>query len=428
LLKFGQGHMSIELDNIIHALRSFGPVFFLDSQSAGHPSANCSYLAALPEVFFEAKGDEITISKSGEKTQFQANPWKAFSYFQQNVDDWLFGFLGYDLKNWNEHLVSENNDSLNLPDLLFFVPKLVLKVDPESQDIEIVKGDLPIQISLDFDVEQELAFDEIQHSVSREEYLQMIRKAQKMIYEGEFYEINLSHQIKMDFLGDPYALYARMKKHAPVPFGAFASLDDYAICCMSPERFLSRKGNRIFSQPIKGTRGRSADAKEDHKLIKELADSEKEKAENLMIVDLVRNDFNRVAVPGTVQVSNLFEIQSFGTVHQMVSSIQAEVQDTIPVEIIKNCFPMGSMTGAPKISAMKSIEKLENYKRGIYSGAIGYFNPKGDFDFNVVIRTALIKNDTLYYSAGGAITSDSDPEKEWEETLTKTEALTNIIK
>ncbi|MGK7369838.1 MAG: chorismate-binding protein, partial [Candidatus Halalkalibacterium sp. M3_1C_030] len=166
---------------------------------------------------------------------------------------------------------------------------------------------------------------------------------------------------------------------------------------------------------------------DDRELREDLRQSMKNRAENLMIVDLVRNDLSKIAKKGSVKVSDLFEIQTFGTVHQMVSTVEAESGTEDPIDIIKACYPMGSMTGAPKISAMKSIEELENYRRGIYSGAIGYINPAGDFDFNVVIRTAIISGGDLYYSVGGAITGDSDPFEEWEETLVKARALTKVL-
>jgi para-aminobenzoate synthetase component 1 len=204
-------------------------------------------------------------------------------------------------------------------------------------------------------------------------------------------------------------------------------VDNVKICCQSPERFLRKEGEKVFSQPIKGTAKRSDCREQDDLLKEELLDSPKEKAENLMIVDLVRNDLSRIARHGSVKVTELFGIQSFGTVHQMVSTVEALTEERDPVSVIKACFPMGSMTGTPKISAMKAIEEYEDYKRGIYSGAIGYITPNGNFDFNVVIRTAIIKKDEIFYSVGGAVTSDSIPANEWQETLIKARALLDTV-
>ena len=428
MLKFGQGHMDISMENILHALSGYSPVIFLESQSDEHPASRYSYLAGLPEASLTAHGDKITRMEEGEVQAIDQNPWDALREFRKDYPDWLFGYISYDLKNFSENLHSHNPDPVRAPDLYFMKPGLVLRQNLKRGDAEVLKGDLPVEISLDFNVESQVDFDQLEFSVDKRSYLDTIREAQRRIKEGDFYEINLSHQLNMDFAGDPVVLYNRMKEAGPVPFGAFLQLDDLSIACASPERFLARDGDRIFSQPIKGTRGRGATVEEDEQLKKELEESDKEKAENLMIVDLVRNDFNRVAVTGSVQVPHLFEIQTFGTVHQMVSTIEARVGKISPVDILRACFPMGSMTGAPKISAMKSIEELENYKRGVYSGTIGYMTPSGDFDFNVVIRSALLKNDHLYYSVGGAITSDSDPEKEWEESLIKARALTEAMK
>jgi para-aminobenzoate synthetase component 1 len=201
------------------------------------------------------------------------------------------------------------------------------------------------------------------------------------------------------------------------------NFEGFEICSSSPERFLSRSGDTAWSQPIKGTAPKSGGLESARKL----AASEKERAENLMIVDLVRNDLNRIAEKGTVKVTGLFEIQSFETVYQMVSTVECKTPEaTDSLELIKACFPMGSMTGAPKIAAMKAIDVFEEYKRGIYSGALGYFKPNGDFDLNVVISTAIIDGNKLVYPVGGAITSDSDPEEEWDETMLKAKAITNL--
>jgi len=267
----------------------------------------------------------------------------------------------------------------------------------------------------------------LKYSVERDQYLECIKEAKRKISEGDYYELNLSHQLFARFEGDPYALYQKMREVGPVPFGAYMQKENLSVCSMSPERFLAKQGSRVYSQPIKGTIHRGVNETDDRKLREGLRESLKDRAENLMIVDLVRNDLSRIARKGSVEVSELFQIQTFGTVHQMVSTVEAEAETENPIEIIKACYPMGSMTGAPKISAMKSIEELENYRRGIYSGAIGYLDPKGDFDFNVVIRTAIISGSNLFYSVGGAITGDSDPEQEWEETLVKARALTKVL-
>lgn len=405
-----------------------GSVILLESQSGEHPWSQKSYLAALPKAEIKARNNRISIIRNGEERQKTGNPWKALQAFRQEYGDWLFGYLGYDLKNHIEKLNSRNSDQVQAPDLYFMVPDLLLEINEKTDEIKVITGNLPenseVNIVADSGSGQ---LENLRCQTSEEEYLTKIDEAQNRITEGDFYEINLSHQMYGDFQGDPFELYQQMKQVGPVPFGAYMQMDNLRICCQSPERFLRKEGNTVFSQPIKGTSQRGEDTGKDEKLKQHLLSSEKEKAENLMIVDLVRNDLSRIAKSGSVKVPELFTIQSFGTVHQMVSTVSAEAEEKDPVEILKACFPMGSMTGAPKISAMKTIEELEDYRRGIYSGAIGYMTPVGDFDFNVVIRTAIIQQSKLFYSVGGAITSDSDPQSEWEETLIKARALTNAL-
>lgn len=417
----------IPLRRLVDLLGKRGPVILLESQSADHPSGSKSFIAALPERELKIYGNRAAAAERSQKE----DPWEAFREFYDRSGGWLFGYLGYDLKNNLEALESANPDPVGAPDLYLMYPGIVLEVDLDRNTTTLRKGSLPSDLpALNGDPHtksvREFSVENVAPVTDREEYLRRIREAQYRIREGEFYEINLSHQMRGTLTGRAYSLYEAMRRRGPVPFGAYISFGDVRICCASPERFLARRGSRVFSQPIKGTIHRGSNAAEDERLKSWLRHSEKNRAENLMIVDLVRNDLGRIARKGTVKTTGLFEIQSFGTVHQMVSTVEAEAGDLHPADILRACFPMGSMTGAPKISAMNAIEELEDYRRGIYSGCIGYLEPGGDFDFNVVIRTAVIHNNELFYPVGGAITSDSDPEAEWEETLTKARALTEV--
>lgn len=405
-----------------------GEVILLESQMEGHPASSKSYLAGRPEATIRAWGNKIRVQNGNEVKDYIANPWEALQSFQnQNKGEWLFGYLGYDLKNGLESLSSNNKSWIDAPDLFFMKPGFLLQADTHGK-VAVIKGK-PLHTDnkrAGFAQDDKLDL-RLNYRIARDEYLGRIDQVRYDIFEGNYYELNLSHPLVYETNADSIKVYSAMKKAGPVPFGAYMNLGDVAVCCASPERFLAREGNRVWSQPIKGTAKRTNGEQE--KVIQQLRYSKKEQAENLMIVDLVRNDLARVALNGSVRVPELFDIQSFTTVHQMVSTVACEVdgnQDS--VEIIKACFPMGSMTGAPKIAAMKAIEDLENYRRGIYSGAIGYFKPNGDFDFNVVIRTALMQENTLVYPVGGAITSDSESRNEWEETLVKAQAITDIIK
>lgn len=408
---------------LVKKLQVFGDVILLDSQKKDHPASERSYLAAMPKKVLYGLGRYNYLRDGSRTVQIERNPWQTIKEFQESENDWLFGYLGYDLKNYSESLSSENLAYTSLPSYYFMVPELLIEFD-QSGGFEIIKGEIPhLDPSINLENDGFLLQFSNKKSLTENEYKEKVELAHELIHEGEIYEINYSYLKTFDFEGSGWSLYQAMKEIGPVPFGAFLRINDIEVCCASPERFLKREGNRVFSQPIKGTISNLGDSDISH------LKNEKNLAENLMIVDLVRNDLNRVAKPGSVNVLNLFEVQSFKTVHQLVSTVEGTVDSNInSMEIIEACFPMGSMTGAPKIAAMEAIEELEDYKRGIYSGAIGYIKPDGDFDFNVVIRTSIIEDNKLMYPVGGAITSDSTPEDEWQETLIKTDALKKALK
>ncbi len=414
----------LNIDDLVKKLRVFGDVILLESQKADHPSSQRSYLAAKPKETIFSVGKSHYKTKGLTVSKIHGNPWTIIKDFQANSEDWVFGYFGYDLKNDVERLESKNPQFNSLPLYYFMKPEVLIEFELDG-NYRFLKGEMPSldqSVILDEFKDQELKISD-ESSISEEDYIRNVMKTKDLIHEGDVYEINYSYAKQFDFKGSGFHLYQKMRENGPVPFGAYLKLNDVEVCCASPERFLNREGNKVHSQPIKGTISNS-----EFSDIEDLK-SEKNRAENLMIVDLVRNDLNRIAIPGSVKVDRLFEIQSFDTVHQLVSTVECDVEDEMnSLEIIKACFPMGSMTGAPKIAAMQAIDELENYSRGIYSGAIGYFKPNGDFDFNVVIRTAIIEDSTLTYPVGGAITSDSDPHDEWQETKVKTLALKKALK
>lgn len=370
--------------------------------------------------------------------------------YQQTTRDWIFGYLSYDLKNDIEEISSQNFDGLHFPDLYFFQPQklfllkgnelelLYLRVVEEEmeEDFAEIVGSGPDsyregRVERGNVKREEKSVSEIQSRISKEEYVEKVQKMLAYIQRGNIYEANFCQEFYAENKDiKPLEVFRQLNEISAPPFATFLRLEEYHLLSASPERYLKKSGNKVISQPIKGTARRSENIKEDHQIRQKLANDPKEKSENVMIVDLVRNDLSRIAKKGSVRVDELCKVYSFKQVHQMISSISAELKENIsPVETLRATFPMGSMTGAPKISAMQIIEELEETKRGLYSGAVGYFTPNGDFDFNVVIRSILYNANKEYvsFSVGGAITAQSVPEKEYEECLLKAKAMRQVL-
>jgi len=367
-----------------------------------------------------------------------------FKHFVYDVNDWLFGFFSYDLKNELEHLTSENPDNIQMPLIHFFQPRLVFLVKKDVLEIGYLKKyhsekDIDGIFKTIIKTPQTPClplnnnFDEVTHRVDKETYIKKINNIKKHIQQGDIYEMNYCMEFFTYFKNklDVRALYEKLNSISPAPFSCLYSFNEKALICASPERFLKKTGNKLISQPIKGTIKRGNDAEEDKMLAQKLSESEKDKSENVMIVDLVRNDLSHYAQKASVVVEELFGIYSFAQVHQMVSTVSCTLrQDACAIDALLKCFPPGSMTGAPKIRAMQIIEATESTKRGLYSGAVGYITPEKDFDFNVVIRSILLNNEKKYASlmAGGAITAKSIAADEYEECLIKAIAMNKALK
>lgn len=368
----------------------------------------------------------------------EATAGNAFNLLQEKLDstpDWWFGYLAYDLKNEVENLQSNHPDHLHFPDMVFFRPRHVFTIKGEqvmlySDDrhpMQMVKQLQDVAIPEQTTIENKTFASRF----SRDEYLETVNQLKQHIKDGDIYEINFCQEFYIDDITlNPIATFQRFNDISAAPFSAyFRRKNQYALCC-SPERFLQKQGNKLISQPIKGTRRRSLNPTQDERYKAELKDSLKDRAENVMIVDLVRNDLARSCQPGTVKVEELFGIHTFRQVHHMMSTVVGQLRpDCHPVEAIKNAFPMGSMTGAPKVRMMQLAEQYERSKRSVYSGAIGYFTPDGNFDLNVVIRSLFYNADTKYLSfhTGGAIVWDSVPEEEYEECLVKGDAMLKAV-
>lgn len=405
--------------------QQFREAIFLDSNNYNQKYTSFDAILAV-DAFTSIKTDEL-------------NAFEDLKQYQQTSKDWLFGYLSYDLKNDTEALKSKNHDGLHFPELFFFQPKKLFLLKENQLEIKYlnmcddeVEEDLEeIHQITDFSTQLPESSFQIEQRISEEKYLKKVSKMLERIQRGDIYEANFC----MEFFAknatiNPIEIYQKLNEISEPPFAVFFKNHKQFLMSASPERYLKKENDTIISQPIKGTSKRFLDKIEDEKSKQELISNEKERSENIMIVDLVRNDLSKTASKGSVEVEELCGAYSFKQVHHLISTIISKVEaDKSPTEIIKTTFPMGSMTGAPKIAAMQIIEDLEETKRGLYSGAIGYFTPENDFDFNVVIRSILYNQENNYvsFSVGSAITSLSIPEKEYEECLLKAKAMRSVL-
>ncbi|MGF7079988.1 anthranilate synthase component I family protein [Mucilaginibacter sp. UYCu711] len=397
---------------------SFDACCYLDSNSFNDPYSKFDTLIA-----------------AGVKDSITTNTGTAFAdleRFRETHPGWLTGFFSYDLKNEVEDLSSANPDHLHFPDLYFFEPEHLIFINKGKVEIicdnpQLIFNTISHQVLSNYNPDP----INLQSRFSKADYILAVDKIKAHIARGDIYVTNFCQEFYADDAAiDPVATFLQLNRVSPTPFGTFYKWQDNYILCASPERFLAKRGDKLVSQPIKGTAKRGATQQEDEAIKEQLHNSTKELQENVMIVDLVRNDLTHSAKPGTVKTEELFGIYTFNQVHQMISTVVCELQDGLSaIAAIRNTFPMGSMTGAPKINSMRLMEQYERSKRGVYSGAIGYFSPDNDFDFNVVIRTLLYNSVDQYLSfhTGGAITYHSDAEKEYEECLLKAKAILEVL-
>ncbi len=403
--------------------QQFREVVFLDSNVYNQKYSSYDCILAV---------DAFTTIKTDSHNAFED-----LKQYQQTTKDWLFGYLTYDLKNNVEILHSHNFDGLHFPDLFFFQPKKLFLLKGNQLEIQYLRlcdDELEMDLS---EINQCSVFSvegstvKVEQRVSKENYLEKVTKMLEHIHRGDIYEANFC----MEFFAEnttinPIEIYQKLNTISQPPFAVYFKNHTNYLLCASPERYLRKENTKVISQPIKGTAKRYADKDLDEKEKVDLSNNPKERSENIMVVDLVRNDLSHTATKGSVEVEELCGIYSFEQVHQMISTVVSQVENTTsPVEILRTTFPMGSMTGVPKISAMKIIEELEATKRGLYSGAVGYFKPNGDFDFNVVIRSILYSSSHKYvsFSVGSAITSLSNAEQEYEECLLKAKAMFEVL-
>ena len=414
--------------NILFWSQQFDDIVWLDSNQ--HKDQYSSYDAVLAVDAFTAL-----------KTDY-FDAFENLKDYYSSTKDWVFGYLTYDLKNTVEQLSSNNFDGLNFPDLYFFQPKKLFLFKGDTVEIQYLRM---VDDEIDDDLEAINSFVtsgvneksyssepvKIKLRIHKDEYFDKVNTMLAHIHRGDIYEANFCQEFYAEnSIINPLEVYNKLNAISQPPFATFLKCNNNYLLSASPERYIKKEAQKVISQPIKGTAKRSENTEEDELLKNTLSKDNKERSENIMIVDLVRNDLSKTAKKGSVKVEELCKVYSFMQVHQMISTVTSMVSDEVhPVDIIKTTFPMGSMTGAPKISSMKIIEDLEETKRGLYSGSVGYFTPNGDFDFNVIIRSILYNTSNKYlsYSVGGAITAQSDPLKEYEECLIKAKAMREVL-
>lgn len=403
--------------------KQFEDIIFLDSNQTEHLYHDYEAILAV-EAFTAIKSDDV-------------NAFERLDEYQTKTKDWLFGYLSYDLKNDTESITSKNQDHLELPELYFIQPKKIwflTKDSIEAHYLKMVDDEMDADIKSISEIQiPKISSESLRFSPrwEKDEYVSKAKQVLAHIQRGDIYEVNFCQEFFIEHAHiNPYLTFQNLNAISKAPFSSFLKLEHYYALCASPERFIKKEKQKLISQPIKGTARRGVNKYEDEQLKLNLQTDPKEISENIMIVDLVRNDLSKTAEKNSVKVEELCKIYSYEQVHQMVSTVTSKVKPDYSVaEILKSLFPMGSMTGAPKCSAMEIAETYESTRRGLYSGAIGYITPDHDFDFNVVIRTLLYNSEKKYlsYMAGSALTSQANPEQEYEECLVKGKALQYVV-
>jgi len=438
---------------------------FLDSGMDPEKLGRYSFIGIDPFMAMKSRGDEITIVENGDIRKFHSNPFdmlhEILGRYKTEMPDFdipftggAIGYLSYDLCHFIEKLPSKAVDDQQLPESYFCFYDTAIAFDNLKSEAYIISSGFPEmeesrrlqrageriaqvkrQLSL-YSIRDTkpiinhapVADTAIKSNFTREGYIDAVEKVRRYIREGDVFQVNLSQRFETELEIPPYELYLRLRNINPAPFAAYLNFDGVTVVCASPERFLKLNGDRVETRPIKGTRPRGKDSVEDNALAQELLNSAKDRAENIMIVDLERNDLGRVCSYGSVKVKELAILETFPTVFHLTSTVTGRLRENKKlVDLLKASFPGGSITGAPKVRAMEIIDELEPTRRSIYTGAIGYMSFSGDMDLNIVIRTLIIKGRKVYFQAGGGIIYDSNAEEEYLETFHKAKALMDAL-
>jgi len=460
--------LSFKTSDLLGLLKKNREGFLLESSLDTYNLGRYSFFGIDPFLTLQCKDGAITQTQGNSKESFKGNIFKHLKLMLDNykleglTKDKRFpflggalGFLSYDLGFYLENISRKNSDDLKVPDLWFAFFDVVLCLDHYRNEVLIFSTGFPEiggnlrkrraelrlkwllnkldEIKYGYNFEYRSDFNSTEHRLesnfSYQDYIYAVKKSLDYITKGDIYQINLSQRFHTKTGLSDEELYVNLKNNFPVPFGGFLKTGDFSIISASPERFLRYDGDCVFTRPMKGTRKRTGNINLDRRLRKGLENSTKDKAELLMIVDLERNDLGKVCDYGSIEVESLRTIEEYSTVFQTTSQVKGRLYPEMDrVDIIKACFPGGSITGCPKIRAMQIIEELEPNRRGIYTGSLGYFGFNGTMDFNILIRSFFKQEKDVYFGVGGGIVYDSKPKLEYEETLIKAEALKRALK
>jgi len=408
--------------------------FFLDSAAGSNALKKNSFMGSDPFLVFKSKRDSVLLEwRDGRTEHIKSNPFhilkglfKRFTVFsgrgQESGSPFSAGGVGYfayDMKTFIEELPDIAKDDIGIPDCMIGFYDNVLTYDVSACKDPQTPG-----------VEKRARFSlaELRSNFSKAEYMRIVEEAKEYIRKGDIYQVNLSQRFEADLNMEPYELYLRLREASPAPFSSYLNFGDAAVISSSPERFLMKRGNYIETRPIKGTRPRSHDPLMDEFNERDLLESCKDRAEHIMIVDLERNDLGRICEYGSVSPTEFLTLERYSTVFHLVSTVSGRLKNGIgPIDCLVSTFPGGSITGAPKIRSMQIIEELEPVKRSLYTGAIGYISFDGNMDTSIAIRTMIVKDKKIYFQVGGGIVFDSDPEKEYYETLDKAKGIMDAL-
>ncbi|WP_114784657.1 aminodeoxychorismate synthase component I [Vibrio tetraodonis] len=435
--------LSLELFNKVASLPW---AMLLRSASREHVDSRFDILVAAPLVKIITSGQTTLVIHPEGQFESDQDP---FQLLEQQQDQWLpkldyqgelpfiggaLGYFSYDLGRRVEQLAQIAQQDLATPEMAVGIYSWAVILDHQNKTAFVVGENVDTHygwlISQDPRLDQDFVLtSEWQSNMTKQEYVERFSRVKDYLHSGDCYQINLAQRFKAEYTGCEWQAYQTLERFNQAPFSAFIRIDKSAILSVSPERFIQLSDRKIETKPIKGTRPRHACIQADSAQANELAIAEKDQAENLMIVDLLRNDIGKVAKPGTVHVPKLFDIESFPAVHHLVSTIRAELRDDYSTaDLLRACFPGGSITGAPKIRAMEIIEELEPHRRNAYCGSIGYISRHGKMDTSITIRTLVAESNKIYVWAGGGLVADSKSCSEYQETLDKLCRILPILK